>query len=327
LISLEYGKLIEQFGNKYIVQLNTTNVFVIVEKQNENYIKLFKKGELMFEFKDVKKSEFSFVRTIQDQRYTFENNKLISTEILSTAGNIFIFPLYEDTKSVLITPFKYNMKNIIKFLENTENYKKAELFILFLLLLIFLLYLLCFVIFPESNENIALAAFSSKNIIKLRRVDSKYNWKDLVFNINNKIFSKILFENKFNKFWKEIEKNFTENNHMFILFKIKYINGQTLSIGKLQRLNKIDKNWYSNFILAFIDLKNNYYNETPINSLIFSFGFKNEKLSEKETINSNVNFQKYENNKLVISYNPLDYGKLILKNEFEDYTQFILQTR
>jgi hypothetical protein len=72
---------------------------------------------------------------------------------------------------------------------------------------------------------------------------------------------------------------------MFILFKIKYVNGQTLSIGKLQRLNKTDKNWYSNFILAFIDLKNNYYNETPINSLIFSFGFKNEKLSEKETIN------------------------------------------
>lgn len=324
IIPLEYGKLIEQIGNKYIIQLNSTNVLIINERENENFIRLFRKGEFMYEFKDLKIDNNSFIRTIFDQKYTFKNSKLISTEILSTAANIFIYPLYEVTKSVLITPFKYNMKNIIKFLENTEIYKKAELFILFELLLIFLL---CFVIFPESNENIALAAFSSKNIVKLRRVDSKYNWKDLVFNINNKIFSKILFENKINKFWNEIEKNFTENNHMFILFKIKYVNGQTLSIGKLQRLNKTDKNWYSNFILAFIDLKNNYYNETPINSLIFSFGFKNEKLSEKETINSNVNFQNYENNKLVISFNPLDYGKLILKNEIEDYTQFILQTR
>jgi hypothetical protein len=235
----------------------------------------------------------------------------------------------------IINPL-YNDNNIIKlkkYLENTEIFKnkinkQAELFILFELLLIFLVYFIFFVLFPENNEvNISLTILSAKNYIKLRRVDSKYKWKDLVFNINNKIFSKILFENKFNKFWNEIENNFTENNHMFILFKIKYVNGQTLSIGKLQRLNKTDKNWYSNFILAFIDLKNNYYNETPINSLIFSFGFKNEKLSEKEKINSNVNFQKYENNKLVISYNPLDYGKLILKNEFEDYIQFILQTR
>jgi len=31
---------------------------------------------------------------------------------------------------------------------------------------------------------------------------------------------------------------------MFILFKIKYVNGQTLSIGKVQRLNNNDKNWY-----------------------------------------------------------------------------------
>ncbi len=316
---LKYGKLIEQFGNKYIIQLNTpTNIVVINQINNENFVRIFRKGVHMFEYKEIKISDIRFIRIIRDQKFTFENSKLISTEILSTAGNIS--PLYEDTNSVFITPFKYN---IIKVLENTEilKNKKAELS------LIFLLYLLCFVIFPESNENIALAAFSSKNIIKLRRVGSKYHWKDLVFNINNKIFSKILFENKFNQFWDKIENNFTENNHMFILFKIKYINGQTLSIAKLQRLNKTDKNWYSNFIFAFIELKNNYYKESPIESLIFSYGFKKGKLIEKETFNSNVNFQKYENNKLVVSYNPLDYGKLIIKNEFKDYTQFILQTR
>jgi hypothetical protein len=100
---LEYGKLIEQIGNKYIIQLNTTNVVIINEKQNENFIKFFRKGELMFEYKDFKKSEYRFVRTILDQRYTFENNKLISTEILSSVSNIIIYPLYEDTNA--ITPY------------------------------------------------------------------------------------------------------------------------------------------------------------------------------------------------------------------------------
>src|ERR1700677_1802820 len=102
---LKYGKLIEQVGNKYIITLTTpTNIAVITKINNENFVKIFRKGELMFEYKEFKKTEFSFVRTIQDQRYTFENYKLISTEILSTAGNILIYPLYEDTKSVLITP-------------------------------------------------------------------------------------------------------------------------------------------------------------------------------------------------------------------------------
>jgi hypothetical protein len=79
---LEYGKVIEQEDNKYIVQLNTSNIVIIKELDNENLVKFFRKGELIFEFKDFKKSEFSFIRTIEDQRYTFEKNKLISTEIL-----------------------------------------------------------------------------------------------------------------------------------------------------------------------------------------------------------------------------------------------------
>jgi hypothetical protein len=325
---LDYGKLIEQFGDKYIMQINTSNILVIKVSNNENFIKFFRKGELMIEFVDKKISDISFSRTISDQRFTFEKNKLISTEILNASGNVFIYPLYEDTKSIQLNPLKFNIDSIFDWIDNSKDPLKA--FLIWKLCLILLILISLFLLEHFLNiddNNLTLANMSAGNIIKLRRVDSKYNWKDLVFNINNKIFSKILFENNFNRFWKEIEKKFTENNHMFILFKIKYINGQTLSIGKVQRLNKIDKNWYSNFILAFIDLKNNYYNETPIESLIFSYGFKNEKLSEKETINLNVNIQKYENNKLVISYNPLDYGKLILKNEFEDYTQFILQTR
>jgi hypothetical protein len=131
---LEYGTLIEQIGNKYIIQLNTFNILIINEKDNENFIKLFRKGEFVFEFKDLKISENSFARFIQDQKYTFKNSKLVSTEILSVYGNILIYPLYEDINA-LLTP----------------------------LLALFVLY---FIDEFTNNEYLMLSA----NIIKLRKV-------------------------------------------------------------------------------------------------------------------------------------------------------------
>jgi hypothetical protein len=224
---LDYGKLIINIGKQFVIQVNRTNIALITQYDELNHIKLFKEGDFIFEYKDVKTNDDIFIRSLNNKKFTFKNHILTLVE-----------------------------KPIIR---------KIQLIIFLSSFIILLLQLDNFLV--NNSEYLILGT----NIIKLRRVKSKYSWKDLVFNINNKIFSKILFENKFNKFWNEIENNFTENNHMFILFKIKYVNGETLSIGKVQRLNKTDKNWYSNFILAFIDLKNNYYNETPINSLIFSF--------------------------------------------------------
>lgn len=119
----------------------------------------------MFEYKEFKISDIKFIRTIQDQRYTFENNKLISTEILSVDGNVFIYPLYKDTNA--ITPLlKQNFNPLI---------------ILLIVLLIFHdIY---------DNEYLMLSA----NIIKLRKTSPEYNWKDLVYNIKNVVFSNILF--------------------------------------------------------------------------------------------------------------------------------------
>jgi hypothetical protein len=69
---LEYGKLIEQIDNKYIISINTNNIFIINVIDNTNYIKFFRKGELIFEFKDIKISEDLFTRIILDQKYTFK---------------------------------------------------------------------------------------------------------------------------------------------------------------------------------------------------------------------------------------------------------------
>src|ERR1700761_2717388 len=155
VIPLEYGKLIEQIGQKYIIQLNSTNVLVINERGNENFIKLFRKGEFIFEFKDLKIDDNTFIRTILDQKYTFKNSILISTEIISAHGYIKIYPLYKDT----ITP----LNNLIKYFKNIYDHKKAELFIIFELFLVFLVYLIFFVLFPENEINISLVGISNYN--------------------------------------------------------------------------------------------------------------------------------------------------------------------
>jgi hypothetical protein len=114
---LEYGKLIEQIGKKYIIQLNPTNILIINERENENFIRLFRKGEFIFEFKDLKIDNNSFIRTILDQKYTFKNSKLISTEIISAHGYIKIYPLYEDTNSIKLTenlPLYQQLRKLIK---------------------------------------------------------------------------------------------------------------------------------------------------------------------------------------------------------------------
>jgi hypothetical protein len=111
---------------------------------------------------------------------------------------------------------------------------------------------------------------------------------------------------------------------MFILFKIKYISGQTLSIGNLQRVNTNDKNWYSEFIINFIELKASFYKETQIESLIFSYGFKDGKVKNKQEIIYDGLYQNYNNYQIPISTNPMDYGLLINKIDMKDSVAYFL---
>jgi len=136
-----FGKVIDQIDNKFIIQLTTTNVAIIKQLQDGNFVKLFRKGELIFEFKDSRISENTFSRTILDTRFTFKDSKLIKTEIMSVISNITIYAnnlneiKYTDTDSILsnkLTPFE----NMIRKLEKSQY--AAEYFGLFTLFLMFL---------------------------------------------------------------------------------------------------------------------------------------------------------------------------------------------
>jgi hypothetical protein len=164
-----------------------------------------------------------------------------------------------------------------------------------------------------------------KNIIRLRKTKMRNIWNELTLNFGNKVFTTSLFKSKFNQFWKSIQSEFNNNNHLFILLKIKYVNNDFVSIGKVQRLNLGDKNWYLDFIIENMKFKSEYYNETQIESLIFSYGFKKGKIANKDSNNLQINYVTINEITVPISLNHMDYGRLTESMVIENGQLFILQ--
>jgi hypothetical protein len=139
------------------------------------------------------------------------------------------------------------------------------------------------------------------------------NWIDYKFDIKNKIFTKDLLNTNLNKFWTEIvETKVSDNQHIWFLFRLKWDNGEYVTIGKLQRLNKEDKDYILNFIIEEIEDKSEYYKTTNMIAMIFSYNVRNGRAKDKITFeNTNLQYQDYQHHKFPITFNPLEYGKLI----------------
>jgi hypothetical protein len=72
--------------------------------------------------------------------------------------------------------------------------------------------------------------------------------------------------------------------------------------------------------------KSDYYKETGIESLIFSYGFKEGIVENKDNLKGNTfENQKYNNNILPISMNPIDYGRIIIQNPLSLGVNYIIQ--
>jgi hypothetical protein len=98
---LEYGKLIIKIGKLFILQVNRTNIVLITQNDEFNIIKLYKEGDLIFEYKDHKTSDNTFVRSLENKKFTFTDNslslittnKLINLLILNSTTILFIYSL------------------------------------------------------------------------------------------------------------------------------------------------------------------------------------------------------------------------------------------
>jgi len=154
---------------------------------------------------------------------------------------------------------------------------------------------------------------------------NKLNWIDFKFEIKNSNYTSKLLKNKLDIFWKEVmDTNLTDNQHIWLLFRLQWVNNNYVTIGKLVKLNKEDKDYLFDYITKNMDDKSEYYREEIIKNMIFSYTIKKGKAKEKitfDSINSSLEYQFYHHHKIPITMNPLNYGKLIKENGNE----FIVQ--
>jgi hypothetical protein len=74
---LDYGKLIDKVDNKYTIQINKTNLVIINEFEDFNEVKFFKEGTLIYEYKDHKLNDNTFIRTLNNNKFTYKDGELI----------------------------------------------------------------------------------------------------------------------------------------------------------------------------------------------------------------------------------------------------------
>jgi len=143
---LEYGKLILNKDNIFIISITPRTILVITQYKDFNDIKFYRDGDLIFNYRDHKINENTFIRSLEDKNFTFENNKLISiyldkSKVLGLMINIFII-------------LKYFVEDITQFIK--LNYK-ADLFILFSVIFLY-------IIFPENSSDLLISGTIGRHI-------------------------------------------------------------------------------------------------------------------------------------------------------------------
>jgi hypothetical protein len=147
-------------------------------------------------------------------------------------------------------------------------------------------------------------------------------WNNILYPLDNTIFTRELLKKFINKFWKENILQLDKFSHILLLTRIRRDNGQMATIGTLQKLNVDDKDYLYQHLLAIIELKTGGYVDVPITGLVFSFGIRSG-LAPIKTIETDVKYQHYYNFKFPITMDPLKYGKLILKMDNKYIIQMI----
>ena len=150
---------------------------------------------------------------------------------------------------------------------------------------------------------------------------NKLNWDNFIINLSPTIFSRDLLKTSLNKFWNEIvEQKLKGNQHILFMLRFQWSDQQIVTIGNLQRLNIEDQNYIFDFLLDEITDRGEYYLDSSIIKIIFSYGIRDGKASEK-SIRAKTQFHNYQHHNLPITMNPLEYGKLMRRFDSEYWIQ------
>ncbi len=100
-------------------------------------------------------------------------------------------------------------------------------------------------------------------------------WGNLEYKLNiPSTLTKNILSLYINNFWKEIMESINDNQHVMLMFRVKFTNNQIVSISTLKKVNKTSKDLYLNYLLDKLSLSNESYNVEPVSSIIFSYGIR-----------------------------------------------------
>jgi transcriptional accessory protein Tex/SPT6 len=145
--------------------------------------------------------------------------------------------------------------------------------------------------------------------------NKEYPLKDLP------ILTDQVLENYINLFWKDIMSNISKSEHVLLILRVKFEKNQIASLCNMQVINNNNKDNILLFIKDRFNLSNEAYKNTPVSSIIFSYGIREGEFTStlENKTPKNVNYQTYYRNELPIAKLPDDYG-LILSQINNTYT-------
>jgi hypothetical protein len=80
---LNYGKLMKNIGNIFVMKVNQkNNIAIITPKNDVNEVEFFSSGELKYEYTDRKLDNSTFIRTLENKQFTFINGKLVPYKVV-----------------------------------------------------------------------------------------------------------------------------------------------------------------------------------------------------------------------------------------------------
>lgn len=78
---LNYGKLMKNIGNIFVMKVNQKNIAIITQKDEVNEVEFFTSGELKYKYTDRKVNNSIIVRTLENKEYTFKDGKLVPYKV------------------------------------------------------------------------------------------------------------------------------------------------------------------------------------------------------------------------------------------------------
>jgi len=157
-------------------------------------------------------------------------------------------------------------------------------------------------------------------------------WVNKIFSLDsNTVLTNSLVKNYISNFFKEVLKDLSLDKHILILFRLQLNNNSTITLGNMQKINKLSEANYTKYISGILNSKTDQYVTIPVTKVIFSYGVRNGELLETKYPSNlrNISTQTYYKNNFPISFNPVDFGNVIHQHEnkyiiFSDSGNYII---